>query len=144
MSFYVRKTYTQLPQIPKWNRWIHRDVSGDHCEECLRLHECWFEKEKTPMWPHHPFCHCLLQEIPYGDVLTKSSANSAYSKFDPYLFNVKGNYSHTKEKLFREWGYTVEDAKWLQQEIEMQGLKKYTSGDYELGKLNDKGQRISI
>ena len=32
----------------------------------------------------------------------------------------------------------------LKSEIEKQALEKYISGNYELGKLNDKGQRISI
>ena len=38
----------------------------------------------------------------------------------------------------------MEDSKWLQGEIEKQGLNKYISGDYKLGKLNKEGQRISI
>ena len=69
---------------------------------------------------------------------------SDYSKFDPYLFNTTGAYPHTKEKLFKEWGYTVHDAKWLQAEMERQAREKYVSGEYELGKLNAFGQRISI
>ena len=96
------------------------------------------------MWPHHPSCHCVLENIPYNDVLTQSVAESAYSKFDPYLFNVHQRYFHNKEKLFAAWGYTVDDAKWLQQEIEKQGREKYISGEYLLGKLNQEGQRISI
>ena len=59
---------------------------------------CWFLKEKTPKWPHHPFCHCILEDIPYNDVLTKGSSDSAYSKFDPYLFDTKGEYGHGKDK----------------------------------------------
>ena len=56
----------------------------------------------------------------------------------------EGKYPHKKEKLFNEWGYTVEDAKWLQREIEKQGLEKYINGDYVLGKLDYNGQRVSI
>ena len=52
---------------------------------------------------------------------------------------------HTiKKKLFKEWGYTVDDARWLQAEIERQGRERYLSGQYELGKLNMFGQRINI
>ncbi len=72
-----------------------------------------------------------------------SSAESAYSKYDPYLFNTEGKYTHTKEVLFKEWGYTVTDAEWLQNEIEKQTLEKYINEDYKLGRLNDTGQRIS-
>lgn len=46
--------------------------------------------------------------------------------------------------MFESWGYTIEDAEWLQKEVEEQALHKYISGDYTLGKLNDKGQRINI
>lgn len=62
----------------------------------------------------------------------------------PYLFNTTGMYPHNKEKLFAQWGYTADDARWLQSEIERQALEKYLSGDYELGKLDWNGQRISI
>ena len=60
------------------------------------------------------------------------------------MFNTKGKYPHTKEKLFASWGYTVADAKWLQAEMEKQAQYKYVSGEYSLGKLNENGQRISI
>ena len=71
-------------------------------------------------------------------------AKSDYRKFDPYLFNTPGTYTHNKEKLFLAWGYTAEDAAWLQAEIERQALEKYVAGDYQLGKLNHNGQHISI
>ena len=73
-----------------------------------------------------------------------AATKSQYSKFVPYLFNTTGIYTHTKEKLFAQWGYTVEDAKWLQSEMERQALEKYLSGDYSLGKLNKDGQRLTI
>ncbi len=134
----------KTPAAPKWNKWIHRNLSDNHCPECLMLDSCWFQREKTPKWPHHPFCHCILEDIPYNDVLTKTTSDSAYSKFDIYLFNTEGRYSDTKKHLFESWGYTVEDGKWLQSEINKQGLEKYISGNYVLGKLNKDGQRISI
>ena len=108
------------------------------------LDGCLFLKGKTPPWPHHPFCHCTLEPVDYIFVLANSSAHSAYSKFDPYLFNTHGGYTHGKEKLFAQWGYTVADARWLQREMERQALAKYLAGEYTLGKLNENGQRISI
>lgn len=132
------------PEEPQWNKWLHINLSDNHCDTCLKLNECWFEKNKTPKWPHHLFCHCLLKDISYNDVLTNCSSASAYSKFDPYLFNTQQNYSHNKEKLFKQWGYTVSDAKWLQKEIEKQGLEKYVSGKYSLNKLSRNGQQINI
>lgn len=129
---------------PEWVKWIHRELSDRHCQECLRLDGCWFLKAKAPQWPHHLFCHCTLRDVPYIDVLNKCTSDSAYSKFDPYLFDTNGDYAHGKDELFRSWGYSVEDAEFLKAEIEKQALEKYINGSYELGKLNDKGQRISI
>ena len=73
-----------------------------------------------------------------------ASTYSDYRKFDPYLFNTNSLQTHNKEILFKEWGYTVEDARWLQAEIERQAREKYISGEYTLGRLNWNGQRISI
>ena len=129
---------------PEWVCWTHHSEGKTHCEECLRLDGCWFLDGKTPKWPHHPFCHCTLDPISHEIVVANAFAHSDYSKFDPYLFNTTGIYPHNKEKLFNAWGYTVDDAHWLQTEIERQGLEKYVAGEYQLGRLNDTGQRISI
>lgn len=98
----------------------------------------------APLCPQHEKCHCTLEAIDYALVLANATTYSDYSKFDPYLFNTTGMYPHNKEKLFAQWGYTADDARWLQSEIERQALEKYLSGDYELGKLDWNGQRISI
>lgn len=108
------------------------------------LDGCWFLKNNAPPCPHHPFCHCTLEPIEYAVVFANASPYSDYGKFDPDLFNTTGTYPHNKEELFKEWGYTIDDAHWLQAEIERQAREKYISGEYQLGKLNDKGQRISI
>ena len=60
------------------------------------------------------------------------------------MFNADGIRAHGKEKLLKEWGYTVEDSGWLYQEFIRQGLEKYLKGEYNLGLLNEHGQRISI
>lgn len=60
------------PDAPIWIQWIHRNLSENHCPECLKLDECWFAEEKTPRWPHHPYCHCVMESVPYSDVLTHS------------------------------------------------------------------------
>ncbi len=46
--------------------------------------------------------------------------------------------------MFKSWGYTVDDSKYLQLECERQALEKYVNGNDELGKLDKYGQRISI
>ena len=108
------------------------------------LDGCWFAGDAHPPCPHHPFCHCTLEPIHYALVSANASAHSDYSKFDPYLFNTTGSYTHGKEKLFELWGYSVDDIPWLKAEIERQALEKYLSGDYILGKLDKNGQRINI
>ena len=83
-------------------------------------------------------------DIPYVNVMYNCTADSAYSKYDVYLFNTKGKYNDNKKDLFESWGYTVEDIPYLKEEIEKQGLKKYINGDYTLDKLDKYGQRINI
>ena len=88
-----------------------------HCGSCLSLHKCGFVFEKAPVSPLHEKCHCTTVAIPATQV---------------------------KNKAFESWGYTVSDSEWLQKEIEKQGKLQYLLGNYELGALNMRGQRISI
>ena len=136
--------YYRKSMEPCWVQWIHHSEGKTHCQECLMLDGCFFQQGKTPPWPHHPYCHCTLEEVPYSVVCASASVHSDYSKFDPYLFNTTGTYPHTKEKLFALWGYTVKDAPWLQAEMERQAKEKYLAGDYTLGTLDKYGQRINI
>ena len=66
--------------------------------ECLRSDGCWFQKEKAPPCPHHPYRHCTLEPISYAVVLMDTTSYSAYSKFDPYLFDPRNYYKHGKNK----------------------------------------------
>ena len=129
---------------PSWVKWTRHSEGKTHCEECLRLDSCWFLEGNVPPCPHHPYCHCTLDPIPYASVFGNVSVYSDYGKFDPYLFDTTGLQTHNKEKLFKEWGYTVDDAGWLQVEIERQAKERYIAGKYTLGKLNWNGQRVSI
>ncbi len=128
----------------KWVEWVHRQTGKSHCDTCLKLDKCWFLEDKKPKVPQHFFCHCRVVPIDYSRVVNEATAKSDYSKFDPYLFNRDNRYEHNKQKLFESWGYTIEDSAWLQETIEEQGREKYINGDYDLGKLNENGQRISI
>lgn len=125
-------------------KWIHEVDGIFYCLTCLKLHERWFAENKAPLCPQHENCHCRLEVIDYAVVLMNARANSDYSKFDPYLFDPENYYKHGKNKAFESWGYSIGDACWLQTEMERQAREKYISGDYELGKLNCQGQRISI
>ncbi len=130
--------------IQPWVEWKHVTMGKTHCPACLKLDKCWFVKANMPKIPQHELCHCKADPKSTRTVLREATANSAYSKYDPYLFNTTGTYHHTKEVLFRGWGYTVSDALWLKNEIERQGLEKYKAGNYILNKLDHNGQRINI
>ena len=80
---------TKAPKEPQWIKWVHRNLSENHCPECLMLDGCYFLKEKAPTHPHHPFCHCLLNPISYGTILKNAKAVSDYSKYDPYFLTLK-------------------------------------------------------
>lgn len=130
--------------IQPWVEWKHISIGLTHCPTCLNLDRRWFVKTNMPALPQHPRCHCTAEPILASRVRRETEATSDYSKYDPYLFDPKGFYKHNKDKLVASWGYTIHDSLWLKSEIEKQGLQKYIDGDYSLGILNDKGQRISI
>ncbi len=127
-----------------WMQWNHHTKGMTHCETCLALDQCWFAADLHPRIPHHIHCHCTPLPIPQAYAAMCAETINEYSKYVPYLFNTKGEYTHHKEKLFASWGYAEEDAHWLRQEIDRQGRAKYVAGDYTLGKLDHNGQRISI
>ena len=52
------------------------------------LDGCWFMEGKAPPCPHHPYCHCTLDPVPYAVVLMNAASYRDYSKFDPYLFKT--------------------------------------------------------
>ena len=144
LKVFLRADEHEASSSSKWVEWEHISQGKTHCEDCLVLDGCWFSKAEKPNAPLHPYCHCITKPLPYSRVLDQANARSAYSKFDPYLFDPENFYKHGKNRAFESWGYTVKDAAWLQEEIEHQALYKYVSGDHTLGKLNEKGQRINI
>lgn len=128
----------------KWIEWKHISQGKTHCKTCLKLDSRWFAKSKCPKAPLHPYWHCVTMPISYSGVLDYASAESAYSKFVPFLFNTDGTRTHGKETMFADWGYTEKNATLLQKEMEEQALYKYVTGRYKLGKLDEHGQHISI
>ena len=46
---------TKTPKEPDWINWAHKNLSENHCPECLMLDGCYFLKEKAPKHPHHPY-----------------------------------------------------------------------------------------
>lgn len=63
-------------------------------------------------------------------------------KIRDYIFSdLKSN---GKKELFESWGYSIIDSEELKNEIEKQAKLLYSVGNYELGKLNNYGQRINV
>jgi hypothetical protein len=46
--------------------------------------------------------------------------------------------------LFESWGYSIIDSEELKNVIEKQARLSYSVGEYDLGKLNEYGQRINV
>lgn len=65
--YYKRCTGAILAQkstdFPDWVQWMHHSEGKTHCEECLMLDGCWFAGDTHPPCPHHPFCHCILEQL---------------------------------------------------------------------------------
>ena len=139
----------------RWIRWVHEGSTpanstaektahvlmgenSNHCAMCLNLNGCYFVVDKCPPKPLHPKCHCYTMDIP--PITAKSEC--AIEKFSKYVF-VPSN-KNDKKQLFELWGYDIMDSQYLQQEFARQAKLAYSVGDYELGYLNEYGQRINI
>ena len=115
----------------KWVKWIHHGTNPaennveksanvlkgaftKHCAICLNLNGCCFVKEKRPTKPLHPNCHCDTTNI---NPITVNS-ECPIEKFTKYAFIASA----------------INDKKTVVR----------TLGIYELGLLNEYGQRINI
>ena len=150
VSNYVKKTLQA-----KWVKWVHhatkpaesseeksanviKGIISKHCAICLNLNGCCFVKDKCPTKPLHPNCHCDTINI-YPITAT---IESPIAKFTKYVFVSSA--VDDKKQLFELWGYGIMDSEYLQQEFIKQATLAYSVGDYELGLLNEYGQRINI
>lgn len=111
---------------------------SSHCAICLNLNGCCFVVDKCPTKPLHPNCHCYTIDIPSITATTECPIE----KIRDYIFSdLKSN---GKKELFESWGYSIINSNELKEEIERQAELAYSVGDYELGLLNEYGQRINI
>ena len=146
-----------------WVKWFHfavpdnegeeREENRDwlkglnHCSKCTVLSGCYFIKYKLPQKKAegkgllHPNCDCKLLNIqkPTNQII----ADCSIAKFTDYIFCEKYA-SNGKIKLFKSLGFNKEDSQYLKQEFDRQAKECYLNGDYELGVLNEHGQRINI
>ncbi len=110
-----------------------------HCAICRNLNGCCFPKDNLPKYHKHPNCHCIFEDI----AKPKVTADCLREKFAGYLFSPK--YANNgKAQLFIKWGYDIINIEYLIEEYIRQAEEKYASGNFQFGKLNEYGQRISI
>lgn len=110
-----------------------------HCAKCLNMNGCCFAEDKCPESPLHDNCHCKIKRI-NGVTVT---AECPIEKFTGYIFSDK-YINNGKNKLYRNWGFTITDSNLLKAEMEKQAINVYLSGEYILGEMNSYGQRIDI
>ncbi|MCH5166160.1 MAG: hypothetical protein J1G01_07160 [Clostridiales bacterium] len=97
-----------------------------------------FAEGKYPESPLHDNCHCKAEQIDNVTI----TAECPIEKFTGYIFDAIQNKG--KKVLFEHWGFTITDSAFLKSEMEKQAHNAYLAGEYELGKLDSYGQRISI
>ncbi len=92
--------------------------------------------EKTfPSYPHHLHCHCeKISDSPYS-----VSTFCDIRKFIEFEF-IKPD----KKPYMDKMGFDISQSEYLKNEFEQQAKVKYMSGDYEIKKLDENGQRINI
>ena len=155
MNLRQANEYTRRLFDTNWVKWVHEgtkpaDTSAEksanvligaiskHCAMCLNLNGCCFVVDKIPKLPLHHKCHCYTTEI--SPITAKTEC--PIEKFTKYVFVP--SLIDDKKQLFELWGYDIMDSQYLQQEFIKQAKLAYSVGEYELGLLNEYGQRISI
>ncbi len=128
-----------IPDFPEEKRKTTRDEYAEygHCKECTAMSGCYFiDGEKTfPTYPHHPHCHCEKSPDNPNSVIAFCNLD----KFTAYAFkNIE------KAPWMKDMDFDISQSEYLKNEFEKQAKEKYVSGDYEITRLNEQGQRINI
>ncbi|GHV01123.1 hypothetical protein FACS1894211_10200 [Clostridia bacterium] len=138
-----------------WIEWIHegsapavtqelKDSYGKtpdvkHCAQCKNLNGCRFLSRKMPELPLHPNCHCETEKADTPIPGITAFAECPIEKIKNWAF-----VDLAKKGFFESNGYGIMDAEEMQMRYEKQAAVKYADGDYDLGVLNNFGQRITI
>ena len=154
MNLQQANEYSKKLFSTQWVKWVHEgskpantsaeknahaiSIDNKHCATCKNLNGFYFAAGKYPEIPLHPKCHCYTVNIPQPELKTECPIE----KFTKYVF-VPSLISD-KKQLFELLGYDIMDSEYLQQEFITQARLAYLVGDYELGLLNEYGQRINV
>ena len=108
MIYYKQCSGTHLPQkaaeLQNWVQWTHHAEGKTHCEKCLKLDGCWFQKEKAPPCPHHPYCHCTLEPIDHTVVLANATTYTATTVSLIHTCLTLLAHIHTEKKSCSNYG----------------------------------------
>lgn len=110
-----------------------------HCAKCLTLNGCFFPENNMPPQPLHPNCHCTKEYITTPMPNISAFAKCSIEKITKYAF-----VNSAKKRFFEINGYDIMDAEMMHNAYITQAVKKYASGDFSLGMLDEYGQRINI
>lgn len=155
----ARQKALKMLENDNWIQWIHEGTKpattnamknfnkiaselSSHCPMCLNLNGCLFTKANKPDLPLHPGCHCQTINVSPPIAEVTAIAECDIRKFTEYIFHPVG--SNGKKALFEAWGYDIMDSEFLQTEFIKQAQEQYAKGEYDLGKLDENGQRITI
>ena len=108
-----------------WVKWFHWGVPDEEGRER--------EKTRNRL---EGLGHCKPCTVLSGCYFVKSR-RYIFSNEEKYLLNGK-------RELFESLGFLKEDSEYLKMEFDVQAKQKYLNGDYEIGKLDEHGQRINI
>lgn len=156
----ARQKVLQMLENDNWIQWVHEGTKpattnalktinkianvslSSHCSRCLNLNGCLFIKANKPDLQLHPGCHCQTINVSAPIAGITAIADCDIRKFTEYIFHPVGN--NGKKALFEAWGYDIMDSEFLQTEFIKQAQEQYAKGKYDLGKLDENGQRITI
>jgi len=142
---WIEWDHLSIPNKPEWLRDILRNIMAvlGHCMNCSALDGCYFVDRNKPAQPLHERCDCKKININYLIVKNSAKAQCDIEKFTEYIFK-NNEKSKGKNKLFNDWGYTINDSEYLQKEYCNQALTQYLKGNYVLKNLDRNGQRLAI
>lgn len=142
---WVEWNHFGIPNKPEGIRNLIRNLMAmlNHCLVCTVIDGCYLLDSNRPSYPLHSYCDCNLIGIRFDKVKGKAKAYMPIEKLTNYIFSGEKN-SKGKQALFESWGYSIEDAYFLKEEIEKQARDGYISGKYKMKVLDKFGLRLAI
>ena len=131
--FTIRKNVSP-ENIETCNGTAVEDETTRTCALCVALNDTVFKNDNKPEY-YHPNCKCKIKEYNLQEV----KLDFPLKKITEYLF-VKPD----KRAIMESMGYYPEDAEYIYNLMVQNAKDKFLKGDYSLGLLNDKGQKVNI